>query len=44
MLSALRRQIQPHLVMALQGHKNTAYPHLQVSFYLVYIQDVAMHM
>lgn len=23
MLSALRRQIQPHLVMALQGHKNS---------------------
>ncbi|XP_063903899.1 uncharacterized protein LOC135123301 isoform X2 [Zophobas morio] len=31
MLSALRRQIQPHLVMALQGHKNTAYPHLQAA-------------
>lgn len=33
MLSALRRQIQPHLVMALQGHKNMnmpSYPHLQV--------------
>ncbi|XP_044272300.1 uncharacterized protein LOC123016149 isoform X1 [Tribolium madens] len=31
MLSALRRQIQPHLVMALQGHKTTAYPHLQAA-------------
>ncbi|KAJ8926505.1 hypothetical protein NQ314_021107 [Rhamnusium bicolor] len=33
MLSALRRQIQPHLVMALQGHKNAntpGFPHLQV--------------
>ncbi|KAJ8953944.1 hypothetical protein NQ318_019187 [Aromia moschata] len=32
MLSALRRQLQPHLVMALQGHKNAnvpTYPHLQ---------------
>ncbi|RZC27658.1 GATA domain containing protein [Asbolus verrucosus] len=31
MLSALRRQIQPHLVMALQGHKNATYPHLQAA-------------
>lgn len=38
MLSALRRQIQPHLVMALQGHKNTAYQHLQVCF-LIFIQS-----
>lgn len=33
MLSALRRQIQPHLVMALQGHNNASppnYPHIQV--------------
>ncbi|XP_018566390.1 uncharacterized protein LOC108907268 isoform X2 [Anoplophora glabripennis] len=32
MLSALRRQIQPHLVMALQGHKNPSapnFPHIQ---------------
>ncbi|KAK9729424.1 GATA zinc finger [Popillia japonica] len=26
LLSALRRQLQPHLVMALQGHKNLNYP------------------
>lgn len=31
MLTALRRQLQPHLVMALQGHKNATYPQLQVT-------------
>lgn len=30
MLTALRRQLQPHLVMALQGHKTTGYPNPQV--------------
>lgn len=29
MLAALRRQLQPHLIMALQGHKNVNYPNLQ---------------
>ncbi|GJQ82222.1 GATAd [Trypoxylus dichotomus] len=29
LLSALRRQLQPHLVMALQGHKNLNYPNVQ---------------
>lgn len=31
MLAALRRQIQPHLVMALQGHPNSNYASLPVS-------------
>lgn len=32
MLTALRRQLQPHLVMALQGHTTMNYPGMQVSF------------
>ncbi|XP_022900329.1 transcription factor GATA-5 isoform X2 [Onthophagus taurus] len=31
LLSALRKQLQPHLVMALQGHKNLNYPNMQVT-------------
>lgn len=30
LLSALRRQIQPHLVRALQGHKTISYPNIEV--------------
>lgn len=33
LLSALRRQLQPHLVMALQGHKNLNYPNVQAVNY-----------
>lgn len=34
MLTALRRQLQPHLVMALQGHTTMSYPGgVQVSTY-----------
>ncbi|KAL3272448.1 hypothetical protein HHI36_013928 [Cryptolaemus montrouzieri] len=29
MLSALRKQLQPHLIMALQGHKNANFPLIQ---------------
>lgn len=40
MLAALRKQLQPHLVMALQGHKTMSYPNLQVSFALYNIEEM----
>lgn len=38
MLTALRRQLQPHLVMALQSHATMNYPGIQVHIHISYYE------